>query len=231
MGSVFETVLDAIFPSRCAGCFSLQKNGEMLCVPCFNNVPLHQTLYCASCDARLPDGKNICHPTMPYVLGAATSYHHDAVRTLIHQLKFKGAQKAAVPLAELLVRFIAQLDPRPSFDMVLPVPLGIRRERVRGFNQSMLIASRMASSLALPYAPHALKRIRETTPQSEQGSRAERETNVAECFVANADAYLGGKKILLIDDVATSGATLYAAASALKKAGARRITALVAARA
>lgn len=231
MGNLFAAVLDALFPSRCAGCFALQKNGNLLCASCFVQIPLHQTLHCASCDARLPDGKPICHTAMPYVLGAATSYHHDAVRTLIHHLKFKGAQKAALPLGTLLVRFLEKIEPRLSFDLVIPVPLGIRRERQRGFNQSALIASHVAFALALPHMPRALRRIRETAAQSEQTSRIEREANVAECFVADTHAYLAGKNILLIDDVATSGATLHAAASALKKAGVRRVIAVVAARA
>ncbi len=124
---------------------------------------------------------------------------------------------------------------RPAFaamarpDALVPVPLFATRERGRGFNQSALIARRIAGD-DLPVVPGWLARTRDTPPQVGQ-DRAARHANVADAFTCPDPAAVRGRRILLFDDVATTGATLDACARALRGAGAASVRALVVARA
>lgn len=166
----------------------------------------------------------------PHILGAAAPYENDAVRSLIHALKFRFVESAAEPLASLLSAYAALLPVRLSEYVVLPVPLGRKRLRERGFNQAELIAKFFASDLGLLVDSGTLFRLRDTAPQSEQSDAEERRRNVAGCFSIRPGAAVDGKKFILIDDVATTGATLSEAARTLKAGGARSVLAFAVAR-
>jgi predicted amidophosphoribosyltransferase len=129
----------------------------------------------------------------------------------------------------------------------IPIPLHHARERTRGFNQSELIANQLGATFNVPVAAHALRRVRGTAPQASiksidgfftkllawffEHKKSSRATNVADCFSVTNPAAICGHRILLVDDVTTSGATLREATRALRDAGARSIVALVVARA
>jgi ComF family protein len=126
-----------------------------------------------------------------------------------------------------MVQDVMKLD--WPIDLVVPIPLGKKRRRERGYNQVALVAMPLAASLEWPYVPQALKRTRDT--RSQVGlSYEERRENITNAFVADA-RLVRDRAVLLMDDVATTGATLSAAASALNAAGARKIFALTLARA
>ena len=113
--------------------------------------------------------------------------------------------------------------------MLVPVPLATGRRRQRGFNQSELIAQCIAVRIDVPVSTSALERIRETPPQVGQGATARRE-NVAGAFACRDPGVVSGRRIGLVDDVMTTGATLDACAEALKLAGASRVYGIVVAR-
>lgn len=148
-------------------------------------------------------------------------------RELIHLLKFRGVRTAAEYWAEKLAALTCQLPERP--ELVTPVPLGKRRLRERGFNQSSEIARRLAKKIGCRYEAHALERRRETRPQSELPLE-DRHRNLQNAFAADRRR-VAGRSVLLIDDVLTTGATARAAAHALCAAGARRVMLATAARA
>lgn len=224
---MFQTILDIIFPSRCIPCGS--PNAKALCGACAALVHTRDTLLCGRCGARLPSGTKICHRNFPYLLGAATDYGDPRVRELVHGLKFRFVRSAARALGELLAASLrATKIPLASF-VAIPVPLSRERERVRGFNQSLLIAEAVANALGIPLAPDALVRVRHAKPQSETGSRSERLSNVRGAFAVRGR--IPGAHILLVDDVTTSGATFSEAARALRRAGARHVLAAAAAKA
>ena len=130
------------------------------------------------------------------------------------------------PLAGLLVSDVGQLQLQLEKPLVVPVPLGKKRLRERGFNQSHLIAETFAHALQLPYAPHVMARTRNTPPQSKSETFKGRFQNVAGCFEVKDANAVRGSDVLLVDDVTTSGATFKEASLALKSAGARSVTAL-----
>jgi ComF family protein len=145
---------------------------------------------------------------------------------LIHLFKYDGMQ----PLAEPLGRMLASALPRDqAFDAIVPMPLHWRRRWSRGFNQSALLAQFLSKRLDAPVV-NALTRRKATQPQAGL-TNAQRRDNVAHAFRAARGRSVKDLRVLLVDDVLTTGATVSAAAHVLKRGGARRVTVLTVARA
>jgi ComF family protein len=152
---------------------------------------------------------------------------NNEIRNAIHKLKYRND----ISLGEILSRpLIGLLNDLPwSIDIVVPVPLSNDRLKERGYNQAALIALPIALGLGLKYHPKVLKRVRET--ESQVGlSISQRHENVFGAFIAD-QRMVSGKNILIVDDVATSGATLNACADALLLARAAEVNAITSARA
>lgn len=192
---------------------------DFFCVCCrtpfLNDAPLDEQGRCGLC--RL----GVRGFDLAYSFGAYT----DELRKLIHLFKYQKIKTLAKPLGELLVR---SLPLEQRFDMVAPMPLHWLRQLNRGFNQAELIAAPLARRLNVPLV-NALKRVK-STPKQAGLTYAKRRVNVAGAFRANGRADVRGKRILLVDDVLTTGATAGAAAAVLKKAGAKHVTVLTLAR-
>jgi competence protein ComFC len=156
---------------------------------------------------------------------AAFAYH-GAARTAVLTLKFRSGRFLAPLLGELLREHL-QLRPLHA-DIVVPVPLAPRRQRERGFNQALLLAEEVASAAQGIVLPDALAR-QDRRAQQTLGA-ADRLTNLAGAFSCRTPASIEGQRVLIVDDVVTTGATISACADVLANAGARRITALAFAR-
>jgi len=149
------------------------------------------------------------------------------VREAIHQLKYKNLRSLVDPLSSFLVDYLAG-NPLP-FEVLVPVPLHSRRLRERGYNQSFLLAQELGRRLNLPVVNNSLVRVKYILPQAKTKSAEERHNNVKQAFsCCNSD--LQNARILLIDDVCTSGATLEACAAPLKLSGAASVWGLTLAR-
>lgn len=183
------------------------------------------------CDTRLFADKASCHPNSLFILGGATDYDHPIVRALVHALKFRRVRVARDPLAGFLIEYARSLGIAFDDCVVVPIPLSRKRLRLRGFNQSELIARPFAAALGLQLDAAVLVRVRHTKPQSETRSLEERKRNLNGCFAVWRPERIAGRNIILLDDVTTSGATFLEAARALKAAGAGKIFALAAAKA
>jgi competence protein ComFC len=138
----------------------------------------------------------------------------------VHQLKYKNLRALAAPLAGLMAQYLEKY-PLPGVVLV-PVPLHTKRLRERGYNQSALLARELSRRRGLPLVEECLVRIENSLPQARAAGIAERRANVAGAFQCR-DRRFAGKEIILVDDVATTGATLDACAAALLAAGAARI--------
>jgi ComF family protein len=159
--------------------------------------------------------------------------YEGAVRAGIHALKYHGRTAVGVPLGALLAEAGgARLPAAPLalLDAIVPVPLHPARQAERGFNQAELLARACGRRWGLPVWPRALRRVRPTRPQTELDGAARR-ANVRGAFAVSWSAPVAGRRLLLVDDVLTTGATLGAAATALRAAGATLVGALVLARA
>jgi len=205
----------------CAACLSAPAalSAEYFCSQCKtpfqNRFPLDLEGRCALCRAG----------ARGFDAAYCFGFYEGALRELIHLYKYGGMKPLAKPLGEYLSRTLP-LD--EGFDAVVPMPLHWRRRFERGFNQAALIASQVARRRKIPVL-HAVRRVRATRTQTGL-TNAKRRDNVSGAFRAGRGRSLEGLRILLVDDVMTTGATASACGSVLKKAGAKSVTLLTLAR-
>ena len=242
----FGFLASIFFPRRCLACGAAQREGT-LCATCRAGITVRRTLFCGQCGgalygaaaggsgisiaARVSAAISTCHPAFPYVLGAATSYENKAVSALIQALKFRGRKTAAAALASIAVEYLLPFKTLLTDYVIVPIPLSRERGRKRGFNQSELIARPLAEVLGLSCDTGCLARVRDTKPQTDTKSAAERRNNVRDCFAVVSPPAVQGKNIILLDDVSTSGTTFLEAAKALRAAAAGTIIAVAIAKA
>ena len=224
----FKTsILDLLFPPRCVGCGA---SGSFLCSPCQSTMPHLPPPLCARCGKSLPSG-TLCYECKNHPLqieGIRSLFPYNGVaRQAVLQFKYQNVKALAAPLAKLMREFLSA-HPLPA-DTLIAVPLHPRRLRERGYNQSSLLSMELGKLSSLPIVEGALLRIKNTPPQTKTNSAEERRKNVAGAFICR-DRRVAGRRILLIDDVCTSGATLNACATALKTAGATSVWGLTLAR-
>jgi len=202
----WELLAALLSPPRCVACSARVGLRRVFCPPCARSVV----------QARM--AVSLAGDVAPFVYGGALA------RAIV-KLKYDPRPELAVPLGELLRRGVAQLG---SFapDVVVPVPLHPTRLVQRGFNQAALLAGPVARDLGAALLARALVRTRDT-PQQAVLDRRRRVLNVRNAFAARDPQALRGKRVLLVDDVRTTGATLQACEKALLAAGAREVRALV----
>ena len=218
-----RAVLDFVFPPRCVVCGSA---GSFLCTACAAGLPRAEPPRCPRCwspgsDAYLcPE----CQAAPPAFDGLRAAFvYQGVVRDLVHALKYRGTTALAGPMASLLAEAVRR--DALTADVLVPVPLSGIRRRTRGFNQAESLARALGREVGLPVRPDALRRRRHTTPQARTADAEQRRRNVAGAFVCQ-DASVAGQRVLLVDDVTTTGATLAACAGPLKARGARAVWAV-----
>ncbi len=217
-----------LFPPSCVRCGLV---GTWLCEACAATIPPLPPPLCPRC-GRPWEGESLCpacrhHPPVVASLRSATLFV-EPVRSAIHALKYHGGREVAERLEPLMVQVWEAWKPRS--DLLAPVPLHPRRKARRGYNQSALLATALGRGIGQPVIPDLFERIRPTLSQTHLG-RAARQANVAGAFRARKPELIRGRHITLIDDVATTGATLDACAMALLEAGAASVNAFTLARA
>jgi ComF family protein len=211
MGYVLASITglaELLAPRRCPACELLLTEGERG--------------FCGGCELLIERAPPAFRP--PAVSGAAFSYG-GPIAAAIQALKYRARTEYAPLLGEMLAE--SALTVAGRVDLVVPLPLHPRRLRSRGFNQSVLIAAPVARMLAVPLDVMRLRRVRDTETQAGL-TRAGRTSNLRGAFCASDG---GGQRVLLIDDVRTTGATFAAAAEALLSANHSLVMTLALARA
>lgn len=225
------SLLQLLFPSCCAACGGPRRGlgGGGVCRACWRALPfLSPGGACRSC--ALPSESPTCRACSaappPVSRAAAATLYEGVARRIVHAFKFRGHDILAARAGSLMAASAraAGLDDR--LDAVTPVPSTARRNRERGFDPGALLAGEVARRLGRPYRAY-LSRMREAPPQSTVPA-AQRRENVRGAFAASPRAR--GRRVLLVDDVLTTGATLFEAARALRAAGAVDVDLLVLAR-
>lgn len=217
MNRIVSTLLDLLFPPRCVFCRRLLEDGE-------------------------PELCSACQTSLPWLTGAAAEQrgtwfalcvsplaYRDTVRDSLRRYKFQGRRWYCRVYGALMAQCVRDhLD--GQYDLITWAPLSEKRRRERGYDQAYLLASRMAEALGTQ-AVSTLRKIRHTAAQSGLEEDAARRSNVQGAYQILDPALVRGKRVLLADDIVTTGSTLAACAQALAEAGAAEVFCVTAARA
>ena len=209
-------------PQRCPGCGRPASPDRLLCGPCFERIPALSFALCVRCLVR--GGEPVGCSRHPQAVVWPALVYDERAALLVHALKYGGRPGLADALAE---RLAPALPAGLGADLVTAVPLHPARRRERGYNQAWGLAQGLAGRLGLPAVEGLLARVRHTPAQARLDP-ARRRRNLAGAFrVAEPQRYRG-RRVLIVDDVLTTGATLEACLAALAGAGARPVGAVLA---
>ena len=217
---------DLLFPAQCALCGT---GGVLLCDACADALPRADGMRCDRCWTPV-SGETLCShclavpPSFSSLRGAFVM--DGGARRLVHELKYEGLTSLAVPMAARMAPLLVAVQS----EILIPVPLHSSRERARGYNQSAELAGHLTRITGVACDRRALRRIRNTEPLAKTMHRDERRAIVAGAFAARRER-VERRRVLLVDDVVTTGATLDACARALLDAGAADVRCVTWARA
>src|SRR5437016_3369943 len=235
--SGLHAIVSLLYPPVCTVCATVIGPGEYLCRGCEEKATRIVAPFCARCSEPFEGAiigqftcANCAHRTIHFDVAVAAYRSRGIVREIIHDFKY-GRQ---IYLRHLVAPWLcAALDDERlrgrRLDVIVPVPLHPTRQRERGFNQASLLAKLLSTEISVPSKP-LLERIRYTTTQTAL-DRAERIENLHNAFRLRKTANVRDLRVLLIDDVLTTGSTLSECARVLKRAGAISVHAVTAARA
>ncbi|MFJ7355617.1 ComF family protein [Phyllobacterium sp. NPDC097923] len=225
-----------LFPPVCAECQSLVCEPGSLCAACWSKVRFIEKPYCPvlgipfshDLGAEILSAEAIADPP-PFRRARSVAVHEGAISTMVRQLKYSDRTDLGPWMARWMARAGSEL--LAECDVIVPVPLHARRFWLRRFNQSAELARHLSGISGKPFEPGALKRVKPTRQQVGLGA-AERAVNVRGAFKVpdNRDIRVRGRRVLLIDDVYTTGATVKAATRALLRGGASSVDVLTFAR-
>lgn len=241
---LLSALLDFIVPLKCVICGDLiDYSSGTVCGECLKSIPMRAGLNCWNCLRNIPTAglstnaadetelilKNHCKKCFlgkseNYgFIASASSYANPKIRLLVSSLKYKLIKNAAVSLAEVIEPVLKEFSWFLNERAVLvPIPLHASRREKRGFNHAELIAERIAEKIGCELSSDILIRIKNTIPQYGLSKNSDRAENVKECFHARPEkitALIKYKNIFLVDDIATSGATLWEASGSLANHG------------
>lgn len=204
---MIPTLLELLFPTKCPFCGKLLKQGQaLLCPDCQRDLPWTQG------EQKKVEFVSRC---------VSPLWYRDPVSQSHHRYKFRGVQAYAVPYARLMAQCVKDRL-QGEFDMITWVPLSRFRRWRRGYDQARLLAERLGKELDMP-CESLLRKVRNTKAQSGLKGESRRRANVLGAYATRREARVEGRRILLVDDVVTTGSTLSECARMLLSAGAVQV--------
>jgi ComF family protein len=222
-----KSIVEFFFPSRCIGC---SRFGPLLCGNCINKLPWIVPPFCIKCGKPETSGDYCpsCWSVPLSIDGIRSPLRFEGnARKAVHELKYYNLKSISRLMARILFNYL-QNNPLPV-DMLIAVPLHKKRLHARGYNQSYLVARELGELMQLPVSNGGLIKIKDSKPQVRTANVDERRKNVENAFTCSTTLFQQ-KRLILIDDVCTTGATLEACSVALKSAGASSVWGLTIAR-
>lgn len=218
--SAFENLIYLFYPSLCAGCQTMLYGEEKgLCSSCRMQLPHIST----SEEQAMLLNKFGGRVVVDYVYAYAYFTKKSIVQRLIHQMKYRGKRDLGLQLGRWFGQELAELNETPmKADLLIPVPIHPLRRQQRGYNQSEWIADGLAQSMGIVSRPDVMQRTQFISSQTRK-NRIERWQNVANVFEVTKPTAVQGQHVAIVDDVLTTGATLEACVTQLRKAGASTV--------
>ncbi|MFH1597944.1 MAG: ComF family protein [Patescibacteria group bacterium] len=223
MNIFFSKIINLFFPIQCLGC---GKSGFFLCSKCLDSIPLNQHYFCPICH-RPGNSWRLCsqchqNRSLDGVI-IASDYKYRLLQKIIHCYKYQYVKSLSKALSQILINYLEDNQVFSDF-IITSLPLHLKRQKLRCFNQAEEVANYIADTFWLSFDPDLLKRLKNTKPQARL-NKEQRAKNIRNAFRLQRGCY--GRRVLIIDDVFTTGSTLNECARVLKEAGAREVWGLV----
>lgn len=227
-----STVVETLYPAVCLICHAATENPDSLCAGCWKKLRFIEAPVCQRLGVPFPVdlGKEMVSPAAladppNFDRARAAVLYEGGARQLVHRLKYQDQHNLAKGMAHMMVR--AGSDLLDEADVIIPVPLHVTRLWRRRFNQSMLLARYLSHITEKPCDPFLLLRVKRTAPQYSH-TRSQRKEALKGAFRVHTERrdQIDQRRILLIDDVLTTGATVNAATKVLLRAGAQAVDVL-----
>lgn len=216
LAGFLEDFVALIFPRYCLACYhSLVKGEDLICTPCMLEMP--HTLSHLDQDNPLKTRLAVRIP-ITHAFAIFRFSKSGKVQKLLHELKYRQQPEVGVSLGRMYGEKLAAVGYERAWDLIVPIPLHASRQRKRGYNQSQKFAEGLSEKLGIPVVPDIVKRTHRTETQTRKSKR-HRWENVRTVFELCRQDEIKGRKILLVDDVVTTGATLEACATILLDGG------------
>lgn len=239
MKEILTGIADLIFPPRCITCGELLEQHAPLpfCPPCMAGIRFIGSPLCPRCGTPFPateEEDHLCGECLiterPYAVARSVGRYEGTLLTAIHRFKYRGKTGIGDLLSRIMADFADKIWDMKVFERILPVPLHRRRLRERGFNQAVILARGLSKRFNIPLDYTLLRRDLFTPPQVGL-DRKQRSVNVQGAFTVTHPERIVGRRLLLVDDVYTTGSTLTECARVLIRAKADAVAVLTMARA
>lgn len=229
-----DFVLELFYPSNftcdICGCEMNHETKYHVCDNCEEKF-LNNKKICPNCGSEIDESRNSCYSCRNkqvfYKMARAPFVYRDNVKQAIHNFKYHNAKYLGVTFGNYMTSVVVKEN--FEFNLIVPVPLTEKRKKSRGYNQSALLANQISKNLGVPVDETSLIRTKFSRSQTELQSN-ERYQNLEDCFQIADSSRIRGKKILLVDDVMTTGATVEACSKLLMEAGANVVYVVTACR-
>ncbi|NLK21800.1 MAG: ComF family protein [Epulopiscium sp.] len=223
-----DIILDIIYPPRCIFCkdiIPIQKE-KGICEECKKNLSFVEGKTCQRCGKPIEKKRDTCLDCIKYPpeyeKGWAVFVYEGLIRDMMYRFKYGGYKEYARYLGHLMADKIRNEAPNEKFDLIIPIPIHPNRKKSRGYNQGEELAKTISKELNSPMDTSILIRTKETRPQSGL-TIIERKNNIKNAFKIKINMDLKQMKILLVDDIYTTGATINSCAKLLKNKNAGKI--------
>jgi len=228
--SIFQKILDILFPWKCLVCYNYTNKNWPICDECWNKIHKEKHFFCPTCNTPIDQNFEYCHQNNILGYSHVLNFSDKEIKQLVYYFKYQGITTLKERLAKFML--IPLLEYKQIFLkekwILIPIPLHKLKERKRGFNQTNLLAKEIIKYFPLELNNKILIRTKNNPPQAQLKTRQQRFKNSENIFDINKEQLIKikNKNIILLDDVYTTGATLNSAANLLKQNGANKIIAL-----
>lgn len=220
-----EWLLNALFPRRCPFCQRALSKGTLVCDRCLGKLRIIESPFCLKCGKPVSKDQELCMDCQrrehQFCSGRSVFLYNKPMKKAIYRFKYENKREYASFFADAIVQNLTEYGKYLGVDGIVPIPLHPRRERSRGYNQAALVARKIGAEWEIPVYENLLIRKTNTRPLKNQ-TEEQRKNNLKNAFLIKANG-VQLKKILLVDDIYTTGSTIDEAARTLKEGGANEV--------